>query len=47
VPTVARWVAGAVPQVHRKHVPEAIVRELYPEESEDTESDETGEEPAS
>ena len=32
VPTVARWVPGALPQVHRLHVPEALVRELYPEE---------------
>jgi len=32
VPTIARRVPGAVPQVHRLHVPEAMVRELYPEE---------------
>jgi hypothetical protein len=32
VPTVARWVPGALPQVHRLHVPEALVRELYPED---------------
>ncbi len=32
VPTVARWVPGALPQVHRLHLPEAMVRELYPEE---------------
>jgi hypothetical protein len=35
VPTVARWVAGAVPQVHRLHVPEAIVRDVFPEEPQD------------
>lgn len=34
VPTVARWVPGALPQVHRLHVPEAMVRELYPEDGE-------------
>ena len=34
VPTVARWVEGALPQVHRLHVPEAIVHELFPEELE-------------
>ena len=34
VPTVARWVSGAVPQVHRLHLPEAMIRELYPEETE-------------
>jgi hypothetical protein len=32
---VARWVAGAVPQVHRLHVPEAIVRDVFPEEPQD------------
>lgn len=34
MPTVARWVSGALPQVHRLHVPEALVRTLYPEETE-------------
>jgi hypothetical protein len=32
VPTVARWVPGALPQVHRLRVPGALVRELYPED---------------
>ncbi len=32
VPTVARWVPGALPQVHRLHVPEAVVRACFPEE---------------
>ncbi|MGZ8412116.1 MAG: metallophosphoesterase [Gemmatirosa sp.] len=36
VPTVARWVAGALPQVHRLHVPEADVRALYPEATAET-----------
>lgn len=31
VPTIARWVSGALPQVHRLLVPPALVRELYPE----------------
>jgi hypothetical protein len=31
VPTVARWVRGALPQVHRLHVPPDAVRTLYPE----------------
>ena len=31
VPTVARWVPGALPQVYRLLVPGALVRELYPE----------------
>lgn len=31
VPTIARWVAGALPEVHRLHVPPALVRELYPQ----------------
>jgi hypothetical protein len=35
VPTAARWVPGALPQVHRLHVPGALVRELFPEERED------------
>ena len=41
VPTVARWIEGALPQVHRLHVPDAIVRELFPEELE-TESADLG-----
>jgi hypothetical protein len=41
VPTVARWIEGALPQVHRLHVPDAIVRELFPEELE-TESADVG-----
>ena len=38
VPTIARWVAGAVPQVHRLHVPGALVREIFPPQ--DAEEDE-------
>jgi hypothetical protein len=34
VPTVARWVERALPQVHRLLVPDPIVRELFPEEIE-------------
>ena len=30
VPTFARWVPGATPEVHRLHVPPELVRELYP-----------------
>ncbi len=33
VPTVARWVRGAVPEVHRLHIPDALVREIFPPES--------------
>ena len=40
VPTVARWVPGALPQVHRLHLPAPLVEELYPE------PDESGEGPA-
>jgi hypothetical protein len=29
VPTIARYVQGSLPQVHRLHIPEAIVEELY------------------
>ena len=38
VPTIARWVPGALPEVHRLHVPEALVRELFPEPSADQEA---------
>ena len=31
VPTIARHVPGALPEVHRMHVPAALIRELYPE----------------
>jgi hypothetical protein len=31
VPTVARWVEGALPQVHRLHVPADVVRDVFPE----------------
>jgi hypothetical protein len=34
VPTIARWIEGSLPQVHRLLVPDAIVRELFPEELE-------------
>ena len=32
VPTIARWVRGALPQVYRLHVPEEHIRGCYPEE---------------
>jgi hypothetical protein len=32
VPTTARWIRGALPQVHRLHVPERVVRACYPED---------------
>ncbi|MEO6029524.1 MAG: metallophosphoesterase [Candidatus Binatia bacterium] len=35
VPTVARWIRGALPQVHRLHIPESLVRVCYPEEAEE------------
>ena len=31
VPTVARWMPGALPQVHRLLIPGALVREIFPE----------------
>lgn len=31
VPTIARWVRGALPQVYRLHIPESLVRGCYPE----------------
>ena len=30
VPTIARYVEGALPQVHRLHVPAALVRACFP-----------------
>jgi hypothetical protein len=33
VPTVARWVEGALPQVHRLHVPAGVVRDVFPEDT--------------
>jgi hypothetical protein len=32
VPTVARWLRGSLPQVHRLHIPEEHIRRCYPEE---------------
>ena len=32
VPTVARWVRGSLPQVHRLHIPEEHIRRCYAEE---------------
>ena len=29
VPTVARWTPGALPQVHRLHIPPDMIRELF------------------
>lgn len=31
VPTIARYIEGALPEVHRLHVPAELVREVYPE----------------
>ena len=31
VPTVARWVRGALPQIYRLHIPESHIRGCYPE----------------
>jgi hypothetical protein len=39
VPTIGRWVAGALPQVHRLQIPAALIRELYPEALEPAEPD--------
>ena len=33
VPTVARWIPGSVPEVHRLHIPGGMIREIYPETS--------------
>ena len=31
VPTIARYIEGALPQIYRLHVPAEIIREVYPE----------------
>jgi hypothetical protein len=31
VPTIARWVSAALPQVYRLHVPAGLIHEIYPE----------------
>jgi hypothetical protein len=33
VPTLARWIRGSLPQVHRLHIPEALVLRCYPDEA--------------
>ena len=35
VPTIARWVRGALPQVHRLHVPHELIHAVMPESAED------------
>ena len=35
VPTIARWIPEALPQVYRLHAPTDMIRELYPEAVED------------
>jgi hypothetical protein len=42
VPTVARWVSGALPQVHRLHLPPDDVHALYPDPAADEAEDEGG-----
>jgi hypothetical protein len=32
VPTIARWVRGALPQVHRLCIPAEMVRDIYPDD---------------
>ena len=43
VPTIARWVPGALPQVHRLHIPGELIREIHPEPVEPVESIEPAE----
>ncbi|MEO6369011.1 MAG: metallophosphoesterase [Steroidobacteraceae bacterium] len=33
VPTIARWIRGALPEVHRLHLPDTVVRRFYCEET--------------
>jgi hypothetical protein len=39
-PTIARWVSGALPQVHRLCIPAAVVRDVYPDPDDDAGADE-------
>ena len=36
VPTAARWIRGSLPQVYRLHIPGHLVRECYPEATEES-----------
>ena len=40
VPTVARWIRGSVPQVHRLHIPDEHIRLCYPEALDGRQGDE-------
>jgi hypothetical protein len=44
VPTLARVVEGAVPEVHRLHIPADLIRELFPPADQGAETAETGKE---
>jgi hypothetical protein len=39
VPTLARYVEGALPQVHRMHIPDGLIDEVYPEPAEPVEQE--------
>jgi Calcineurin-like phosphoesterase len=39
VPTLARYVEGALPQVYRMHIPDGLIDELYPEPAEPAEQE--------
>lgn len=34
VPTIARWIPGELPEVHRLHIPSELIQEVYPEAAE-------------
>jgi hypothetical protein len=36
VPTIARWVKGALPEVHRLHIPAGLIRDCFPPDVEET-----------
>jgi hypothetical protein len=40
-PTIARWIPGALPQVHRLCIPAAIVRDVYPDDDADADESHT------
>jgi hypothetical protein len=39
VPTLARYIEGALPQVYRMHIPDGLIDEMYPEPTEPTEQE--------
>ena len=39
MPTLARYIEGALPQVYRMHIPAGLIDEMYPEPTEPMEQE--------